>query len=51
MANINLGDTVYCRFTGEALTVVYFDGCVAVLRAADGSTLARPVGELSRRGA
>jgi hypothetical protein len=39
-------ETVYCRFTGEAFTVVSCNGCIAVLN--DGS--ARPVGELTRVG-
>ena len=39
-------ETVYCRFTGEALTVVSCNGCIAVL--SDGS--ARAVGELTRNG-
>ena len=39
-------ETVYCRFTREAFTVVSCNGCVAVL--SDGS--ARIVGELTRVG-
>jgi len=38
-------ETVYCRFTGEAFTVIACNGCVATL--SDGSN--RPVGELTRR--
>jgi hypothetical protein len=36
-------DTVYCRFTGEAFTVIYCNGCVVKL---DDNTV-RPVGELT----
>lgn len=39
-------ETVYCRFTREAFTVVSCNGCVATL--SDGST--RAVGELTRVG-
>lgn len=38
------GETVYCRFTGEAFTVVACNGCVAEL--SDGT--GRIVGELTR---
>ena len=39
------GETVYCRFTGEAFTVVECNGCVATL--SDDTT--RMVGVLTRR--
>jgi hypothetical protein len=39
-------ETVYCRFTGEAFTVISCNGCVATL--SDGTT--RIVGELTRGG-
>jgi hypothetical protein len=42
-------ETVYCRFTGEPLTVIACDGCVAVLRNAYGTYFSRIVGELTRR--
>ena len=41
-----VGETAYCRFTGEAFPVVFCDGCIAVLRGADGTTFARIVGVL-----
>ena len=43
-------ETVYCRFTGEAFTVVSCNGCVAVLRDSAGATTGRIVGELTRAG-
>ncbi len=43
------GETVYCRFTGEAYVVTFCDGCVAILRV-DGvpGTFARIVGDITR---
>ena len=53
--NFRPNETVYCRFTGEAFTVIDCDGCVATLRDRDGNTIAsdghvlsRIVGELTR---
>lgn len=45
-------ETVYCRFTGEAFTVVSCDGAVAVLHWAsdpNGETSTRIVGEITHR--
>lgn len=42
-------EIVYCRFTGEALTVIVCDGCVAVVVDSHGNTTGRAVGELTRR--
>jgi len=41
----HIGETVYCRFTGEAFTVVFCNGCTAEL--SDGT--GRIIGELTRR--
>jgi hypothetical protein len=43
-------DTVYCRFTGEAFTVISCNGCVATLRDGAGNITGRIVGELTRVG-
>ena len=51
MATFLPNETVYCRFTGQAFTVVSCDGAVAVLRWAGdvaGETSTRIVGELTR---
>lgn len=40
-------ETVYCRFTGEAFTVLDCNGCVATLRDSTGNTTGRIVGELT----
>ncbi len=48
MANQLPNDTVYCRFTGEAFTVIDCNGCVATLRDSDGNTTGRVVGEITR---
>lgn len=43
-------ETVYCRFTSEAFTVISCNGCVAILRDSTGNTTGRIVGELTRVG-
>jgi hypothetical protein len=44
------GETVYCRFTREAFTVISCNGCVATLRDGAGNETGRIVGELTRIG-
>lgn len=41
-------ETVYCRFTREAFTVISCNGCVAILRDASGNITGRIVGEITR---
>lgn len=41
-------ETVYCRFTREAFTVISCNGCVAILRDGNGNTTGRIVGEITR---
>ena len=41
-------ETVYCRFTREAFTVIGCNGCVATLRDSAGNITGRAVGELTR---
>lgn len=41
-------ETVFCRFTREALVIIEFNGCVAVVRDSAGVISARAVGELTR---
>ncbi len=48
MTNILSGETVYCRFTGEAFTVIDCNGCVATLRDSAGNTTGRIIGEITR---
>lgn len=43
------GDTAYCRFTGEAFTVIEFNGCVATLRDSAGNITGRINGDICRR--
>jgi len=42
-------ETIYCRFTGEALTVICCDGVIAIVVDGRGETAGRIVGELTRR--
>jgi hypothetical protein len=42
-------ETVYCRFTREAFTVVDCNGCVATLRDGAGNLTNRIVGDITRR--
>ena len=42
-------ETVYCRFTGQAFTVIHCDGVLAALRwEGSNETSTRIVGELTR---
>jgi hypothetical protein len=41
-------ETVYCRFTGEAFTVVSCNGCVVFVIDGAGNTTGRIIGELTR---
>jgi ribosomal protein S27E len=43
-------ETVFCRFTGEAFTVIDCNGCVATLRDSTGNITSRVVGEITRVG-
>jgi hypothetical protein len=43
-------ETVYCRFTGEAFTVISCDGVVAHVRDGAGNTTGRIVGDITRVG-
>lgn len=45
------GETVYCRYTGEVLTVIESDGVIVIALDSKGKETGRIIGDIVRRAA